>query len=128
MPGFVPQQQLPCTHEDVIASNQTLRKNSFQNARAGRWKGVAVAIKVVDHMSAAGNAVDAARESVLSSSVQHPNVVSSPHVLMLMQSWPASLHQSMCSLTGPTKPFDDCCEPMWQLLLCHAAAPVFQRL
>ena len=44
---------------------------------AGRWKGVAVAIKVVDHMTAAGNAVDAARESVLSTSVQHPNVVSS---------------------------------------------------
>ena len=42
---------------------------------AGRWKGVPVAIKVVDHTSEAGNCVDAARESVLSKSVQHPNVV-----------------------------------------------------
>ncbi|KAK9794907.1 hypothetical protein WJX73_003974 [Symbiochloris irregularis] len=52
-----------------------LGRGSYGRVYKGRWKGVAVAIKVVDHMTAAGNAVDAARESVLSTSVQHPNVV-----------------------------------------------------
>ena len=42
---------------------------------AGRWKGVVVAIKIVDHSAYVGTRVDALRESVLSTSVQHPNVV-----------------------------------------------------
>ena len=42
---------------------------------AGRWRGGAVAVKVVPHSRRAGARVDALRESLLSSSIQHPNVV-----------------------------------------------------
>ena len=45
---------------------------------AGRWKGALVAVKVIDHrIKGNGNAVDIQRETILSTSVVHPNVVSS---------------------------------------------------
>ena len=44
---------------------------------AGRWKGALVAVKVIDHrVKGNGNAVDIQRETILSTSVVHPNVVS----------------------------------------------------
>ncbi len=44
---------------------------------AGRWKGALVAVKVIDHrVKGNGNAVDIQRETILSTYVVHPNVVS----------------------------------------------------
>ncbi len=44
---------------------------------AGRWKSALVAVKVIDHrIKGNGNAVDIQRETILSTSVVHPNVVS----------------------------------------------------
>ena len=46
--------------------------------RAGRWKGALIAVKVMDHMvkGNSSNAVDIQRETSLSVSLVHPNVVS----------------------------------------------------
>ena len=70
-----PERQLSCpastAQPDVWHS-----MSADQPPPAGRWKGVPIAIKIVDHSAYVGTRVDALRESVLSTSVQHPNVVS----------------------------------------------------
>ncbi len=43
--------------------------------RAGKWKGVQVAVKIVEHNSEADRDLSELRESVLSTAIQHPNVV-----------------------------------------------------
>ena len=43
--------------------------------RAGKWKGVTVAVKIVEHSSEANGGIRQLRESILSSSIIHPNVV-----------------------------------------------------
>ena len=43
--------------------------------RAGKWKGVQVAVKIVEHNSEADRDLSQLRESVLSTAIQHPNVV-----------------------------------------------------
>ncbi len=45
---------------------------------AGRWKGALIAVKVIDHMfkENSSNALDIQRETSLSLSLVHPNVVS----------------------------------------------------
>lgn len=53
---------------------------------AGKWKGVTVAVKIVEHTSEANGGIRQLRESILSSSIIHPNVVrddspcQNPHV------------------------------------------------
>lgn len=42
---------------------------------AGKWKGVTVAVKIVEHSSEANGGIRQLRESILSSSIIHPNVV-----------------------------------------------------
>ena len=42
----------------------------------GKWKGVTVAVKIVEHTSEASAGIKELRESILSSSIIHPNVVS----------------------------------------------------
>lgn len=42
---------------------------------AGKWKGVTVAVKIVEHGSEAKGGIRQLRESILSSSIIHPNVV-----------------------------------------------------
>lgn len=44
----------------------------------GKWKGVTVAVKIVEHNAETENELIQLRESLLSSSVVHPNVVSCP--------------------------------------------------
>lgn len=47
----------------------------------GRWKGALVAIKVVEHnMGGTAIVVEGARESLLTASVSHPNVVRETHL------------------------------------------------
>lgn len=46
--------------------------------RAGKWKGVQVAVKIVEHNSEADRDLSQLRESVLSTAIQHPNVVRAP--------------------------------------------------
>ena len=60
---------------------QQFSESIYSGARhgfgAGRWKGALVAVKVIDHrVKGNGNAVDIQRETILSTSVVHPNVVS----------------------------------------------------
>ena len=43
---------------------------------AGKWKGVTVAVKIVEHSAETEGELLQLRESLLSSSIVHPNVVS----------------------------------------------------
>ena len=44
--------------------------------RAGKWKGTTVAVKILEHSAESSSGLKELRESVLSSSIIHPNVVS----------------------------------------------------
>ena len=46
------------------------------SAPAGKWKGVTVAVKIVEHNEETESSLNQLRESLLSSSIVHPNVVS----------------------------------------------------
>lgn len=48
---------------------------SFGKVYKGRWKGAMVAVKVIEHNECVASKLDGLRESVLSASIQHPNVV-----------------------------------------------------
>ena len=64
------------TSANAVSSEMTAC--DLHNLSAGRWKGALVAVKVIDHrIKGNGNAVDIQRETILSTSVVHPNVVSS---------------------------------------------------
>ncbi len=56
--------------------------NGFGGA-TGKWKGVTVAVKIVEHNAETESELVQLRESLLSSSVVHPNVVS-PSLFCLM--------------------------------------------
>ncbi|KAK9823953.1 hypothetical protein WJX72_006631 [[Myrmecia] bisecta] len=61
---------------DGVEMGPLLGRGSYGRVYKGRWKGAIVAIKVIEHSpKRGGNSVDAMRESALSQSVQHPNVV-----------------------------------------------------
>ncbi len=49
---------------------------SFGKVYQGWWRGGTVAIKVVPHEGDLGAKVEIVRESLLSSSIQHPQIVS----------------------------------------------------
>ena len=51
---------------------------SFGKVYQGWWRGGMVAIKVVPHEGDLGEKVEIVRESLLSSSIQHPQIVSTP--------------------------------------------------
>lgn len=51
---------------------------SFGKVYQGWWRGGVVAIKVVPHEGDLGEKVEIVRESLLSSSIQHPQIVSTP--------------------------------------------------
>jgi hypothetical protein len=46
--------------------------------RSGKWKGVTVAVKIVEHTAETEGELIQLRESLLSSSIVHPNVVDHP--------------------------------------------------
>ena len=59
-------------HVRIVVTASAIRLGSL----AGRWKGAIVAVKVIDHrIKGNGNSVDIQRETILSTSVVHPNVV-----------------------------------------------------
>ena len=43
---------------------------------AGRWKGAMVAVKIIEHSADINSKMEGFRENVVSSNIQHPNVVS----------------------------------------------------
>ena len=43
---------------------------------AGRWKGAMVAVKIIEHSADINSKIEGFRENVVSSNIQHPNVVS----------------------------------------------------
>ena len=45
-------------------------------ACAGRWKGAMVAVKVIEHSADINSKIEGFRETMVSSNIQHPNVVS----------------------------------------------------
>lgn len=51
---------------------------SFGKVYQGWWRGGMVAIKVVPHEGDLGEKVEIVRESLLSSAIQHPQIVSTP--------------------------------------------------
>ena len=58
-----------------------LGKGSYGRVYKGRWKGAMVAIKVLDHALILQD--DISRETLLSTSIAHPCVVSEPHAKQL---------------------------------------------
>ena len=52
-----------------------MRRRSFGKVYQGWWRGGSVAIKIVPHEGALGEKVDALRESLLCSAIQHPHIV-----------------------------------------------------
>lgn len=60
---------------------ELIGRGGYGRVYRGRWKGVLVAVKIVEHRAAAQRADgtlpkgDPQRESLLSSSMMHPNVV-----------------------------------------------------
>lgn len=61
---------------DGVEVGPLLGKGSFGSVYKGRWRGTLVAIKVLEAgLSEAGD--DGSRESLLSASIAHPNVVQS---------------------------------------------------
>ena len=52
---------------------------------AGKWKGVTVAVKIVEHSAETEGELLQLRESLLSSSIVHPNVVSLSYISMACQ-------------------------------------------
>ncbi|KAA6425511.1 MAG: kinase [Trebouxia sp. A1-2] len=62
---------------DEVELGPLLGRGAYGRVFKGRWKGALVAVKVIDHrVKGNGNAVDIQRETILSTSVVHPNVVS----------------------------------------------------
>ena len=54
-----------------------LKRRYQQGARcAGRWKGAMVAVKIIEHSADINSKIEGFRENVVSSNIQHPNVVS----------------------------------------------------
>jgi hypothetical protein len=49
-------------------------------ACAGKWKGVTVAVKIVEHNQETESNLNQLRESLLSSNIVHPNVVRLPRI------------------------------------------------
>ena len=47
-----------------------------KESHAGKWKGTTVAVKILEHSAESSSGIKELRESVLSSSIIHPNVVS----------------------------------------------------
>ena len=45
-------------------------------ACAGRWKGAMVAVKIIEHSADINSKIEGFRETMVSSNIQHPNVVS----------------------------------------------------
>ncbi|KAL3133428.1 hypothetical protein ABBQ38_007295 [Trebouxia sp. C0009 RCD-2024] len=62
---------------DEVELGPLLGRGAYGRVFKGRWKGALVAVKVIDHrIKGNGNSVDIQREAILSTSVVHPNVVS----------------------------------------------------
>ena len=59
-----------------LSEGQLLLCRSFGKVYQGWWRGGTVAIKVVPHEGDLGEKVEIVRESLLSSSIQHPQIVS----------------------------------------------------
>lgn len=43
---------------------------------SGRWKGAMVAVKIIEHSADINSKIEGLRETMVSSNIQHPNVVS----------------------------------------------------
>ena len=73
---------------------------------AGKWKGVTVAVKIVEHSAETEGELLQLRESLLSSSIVHPNVVrlsNNKHVMLMLDAGDEmssfSPVAALCSLT-----------------------------
>ncbi|KAL0035971.1 hypothetical protein WJX77_009876 [Trebouxia sp. C0004] len=76
---------------DEVELGPLLGRGAYGRVFKGRWKGALVAVKVIDHrVKGNGNAVDIQRETILSTSVVHPNVVSTYKIVTVN----ASRHMS----------------------------------
>ena len=57
---------------------------------AGKWKGTTVAVKILEHSAESSSGIKELRESVLSSSIIHPNVVSTYKIRTIPAACPSS--------------------------------------
>ena len=57
---------------------------------AGKWKGTTVAVKIIEHSAESSSGIKELRESVLSSSIIHPNVVSTYKIRTIPAACPKS--------------------------------------
>ncbi|CAL5221171.1 g3314 [Coccomyxa viridis] len=52
-----------------------LGRGSFGKVYKGRWKGAMVAVKIIEHSADINSKIEGFRENVVSSNIQHPNVL-----------------------------------------------------
>ena len=75
VPQRSPAAQISENHQG-FPEGHLLARRSFGKVYQGWWRGGTVAIKVVPHEGDLGAKVEIVRESLLSSSIQHPQIVS----------------------------------------------------
>lgn len=101
---------------------------------AGRWKGVIVAIKVVEHststreesLSTAKQRID--RESVLSTSLSHPNVITTFKICTIKSSRGAFDSASQAAGRRPHLPADEDADPLaipWETYVAYFPCVLF---
>jgi hypothetical protein len=74
---------------------------------AGRWKATSVAVKIIEHhaaggCSSGGKTISAGRETLLATSVSHPNVVTTYHISTMSISERSALASSWLEGGGPS--------------------------
>ncbi|KAK9915364.1 hypothetical protein WJX75_008098 [Coccomyxa subellipsoidea] len=63
-----------------------LGRGSFGKVYKGRWKGAMVAVKIIEHSADENSKIESFRENLVSSNLQHPNVLITYKVITLGQS------------------------------------------
>ena len=91
---------------DVLARVRRDLSTCFRCAGAGRWRGGSVAVKVIAHDRRVGSNIEAqCRESMLSSHIQHPNVVTTYKVpISLVYCIRKPCHGALCKVPMQSHP------------------------
>lgn len=98
---------LSCWNGEHPAESHPVGTCSFALPAAGRWKATPVAVKIIEHHAAGGRSsggktISAGRETLLATSVSHPNVVTTYHISTMSMSERSALASSWLEGAGPS--------------------------